>query len=401
MKNKNLNLLVKSSILSRKLVSGFYLFFVMLSAVLILLSVSLVFPLSDNIENKINNHISNREIIIDFPQDKTDDEIKGDIEKIKNIEHIEVVYPIPSSLSVSEQSGILFDKYTLNDVHKGYTLNVTSGKAFSENETGVALVPEKIKDFNDNTKKIREIKGKDLIGKVLLVTDEFNNTHKIRVIGAYSTADPIFSGKEILIPHSDLYKLKKEGLKNYQGEASVFADKKAYMILVDNYKNTESVLNKVNLISECYPNVSAIDGDSYNMALIILFVSTGVFVILAIFGVFIFLQNNISNRTNEIALYRALGYKSKHIFYIVFSEYLFFGILSLAFGVVITLLLINSVVNPYLYTIVGNTIMEMAAKISVGQVLIVFLLFIILLWLMCRRAVKKSEKIDLTVLLRE
>ena len=125
------------------------------------------------------------------------------------------------------------------------------------------------------------------------------------------------------------------------------------------------------------------------------------FIVMVVFGFFMFAKNNVNSRTNELALYRSLGYKSKQIFYIIFSEYLFLGLISIAVGIITTMLLNSIFVNPYLFTLVGNTIMEMTVSITLTQIVFIIMLFILILLLVCRSAVKRSEKIDLTILLRE
>ena len=76
MKNRNLNMLLKSSVASNKLSTALYCIFIIFSTVLILISVSIAFPLKANIEEKINNHISNRELVTEFKADASDELIK-------------------------------------------------------------------------------------------------------------------------------------------------------------------------------------------------------------------------------------------------------------------------------------------------------------------------------------
>ena len=66
MKNKNLNMLLKTSILSNKLLSVIYCLFVVVSTILILITISITMPLSENINSKVRNHISTLEAVIEF-----------------------------------------------------------------------------------------------------------------------------------------------------------------------------------------------------------------------------------------------------------------------------------------------------------------------------------------------
>ena len=118
-------------------------------------------------------------------------------------------------------------------------------------------------------------------------------------------------------------------------------------------------------------------------------------------GFYIFLKSNVNDRTSELALYRALGYQSKHIFRILLFEYLLFGVISIIVGILLTLVINNAFVNPFLLNLVGNTLMEMEVQLSVLQELGIVVSFLIILLIVCNNAVKRSDKIDLTVLLRE
>ena len=401
MKNRNLNILLKSSVASNKLSTVLYCVFIIFSTVLILISVSIAFPLKANIEEKINNHISNRELVTEFKADAPDDLIKQNIDEIKKVEHVEKVYKMPALLGVSETSGTLHDGYSFGFIHTGSEAVITSGRAFDESETGVALVPQNIRDFNPEDNRIYDISGESLIGKTLVFIDECDNSHKVEVVGAYSTSDPLYSDTQILIPQADLNKYTDEVLKNASSGGLSISSDKSYIILIDNAENTEKALDDVLFIRTAYRQPSMIDADTYNTALYILLAMLAFFIVMVVFGFFMFAKNNVNSRTNELALYRSLGYKSKQIFYIIFSEYLFLGLISIAVGIITTMFLSSIFVNPYLFTLVGNTIMEMTVSITLTQIVFIIMLFILILLLVCRSAVKRSEKIDLTILLRE
>ena len=74
------------------------------------------------------------------------------------------------------------------------------------------------------------------------------------------------------------------------------------------------------------------DSQSYNIALIIIIGSIVFFALFVIAGQYMFVKSNISRRTEELALYRSLGYKSNQLFYIIFAEYFLIGIISIAVG---------------------------------------------------------------------
>ena len=279
-------------------------------------------------------------------------------------------------------------------VHNESSPLITSVRTFDESETGVALVPEKIKDYNENERKFSEINGEDLIGKTLELNVGEDTVFKIKIIGAYSTSDPIFENKEILVPKNDLFKYDAAVSGEYSGD-------KSYMIVVDKPENTETALQELSGICNVYKRTDVINVQTYNTAMYISLATAALFIAFIIVGFFIFLKNNISNRTNELALYRALGYKTKHIFYIIFTEHIILALISIFIGIIFAFLLGNLLINPYIYSLLGNTIMEMTVKITIGEISTVILMIILLLFIVCKTAVKRSEKTDLTVLLRE
>ncbi len=394
-------MLVSSSVKSHKLQIAFYCLFLILSTVLINIAVGIILPLGSNIENKINNHISNREIVTEFEANVDESEINNNIEQLKALEHVVSVYQMPSTISVSdsESSGDLSDRFTLNYIHSGCEPVVTAGRAFSENEKGVALVPEIIKKFNAQDRRIEEIPGESLIGKQLELYDDYGNAYSVKAVGTYDDTEPLFSAKDILIPQSELLKYN-ENLLSTEGSFAI-PKEKTYIIQVDSYKNTDSVLEAASEIRYVYKQSPLIDSDMYSMALIVMFVALGFFIAFVIFGMFIFMKTNVNNRVSELALYRALGYKSKHIFKILFSEHLLFGLASILVGILLTLIVTNVFVNSLLYDLVGNTLMEMKVNLNIFTEIGILLFFLIILLFVCRSAVKRSEKIDLTILLRE
>lgn len=395
-------MIIKASVKARKFSKIIFCLFIILSTVLVTDSVSLIFSMGSNIQNNINNHFLNRELTMEFPYGTSQEDIDEIIGKIENIDHVSKVYRQPEVVSATEKSGELNGVYSLAYLHYDLNPKITDGRLFEESETNVALVPEEIKDSDVVTKKITKIDGKDLIGKTLEFECAGGGEYKAKVIGVYNTSDPFFTGYQIIVPQNDLLKINEAKNQMWIDMKMTSNVKINYLISIDIYKYVDSVTEEISSFKrvELAQNLN-IDADSYNIALILLFVILLVFIVMVISGLVMFLNSSVNNRTNELALYRSLGYKSKHLFEILFTEYLIFGVISLALGAGLTALLNTYVVNPYLFTLVGNTIMEMTVSISAVQIICVLLAFVAILFLICRHAVKRSEKIDLTVLLRE
>lgn len=108
------------------------------------------------------------------------------------------------------------------------------------------------------------------------------------------------------MPKNDLFKYDAAVSGEYSGD-------KSYMIVVDKPENTETALQELSDICNVYKRTDVINVQTYNTAMYISLATAVLFIAFVIVG-FLFFKNNISNRTNELALYRALGYKTKHIF---------------------------------------------------------------------------------------
>ena len=119
---------------------------------------------------------------------------------------------------------------------------ITCGRAFDESETEVALVPENIRDFDIADNSIRDVPGKSLLDKTLVFIDECNNSHKAKVVGVYSSTDPLYSGKQILIPQKDLNKYTDEVLENSSTAGISLSKNKSFIILVDSSDNVEKII---------------------------------------------------------------------------------------------------------------------------------------------------------------
>ena len=303
------------------------------------------------------------------------------------------------------KSLIALEREILSTVHQyvksgGRMIYSTCTIDAGENEENVAVVPEVLKDFNSESQRINKIDGKTLVGKNLVFADESGREHKLKIVGVYNTSDPIFTGNQILIPRNSLIEFNNEVIANAKGSTSITSDK-AYKILIDDAKNLESVQSKVSSYCEPYTMDLNFDSQSYNIALIIIIGSIVFFALFVIAGQYMFVKSNISRRSEELALYRSLGYKSNQLFYIIFAEYFLIGIISIAVGTILTILLDILLINPYLMNLVGNTMMEMTVNVSAVYILLFLVIYLIVLAIVSIWAVKRSEKTDLSVLLRE
>lgn len=399
MKNKGLNSIIKASLMSNKALSAMFCFFVIISFVLIILSVGVIVPLGVNIETKLNRHIINREINIEMSEVVSEEEKARRLNEISQLEGVTDYYESPFTVGVEEENGLLGEGFELDFIHKHFTLTVVQGRAFEESERGVALVPAKFSSYNASKGSVEEVDGSTLIGKTLKLTDRAENTNSFEVVGTYDAVDPIFTGKEVLVPREELLRISDEFVDAMPED--MFSKVYSAIVVTDSYKNTEDIYGKVEKITKCYRPHFPFDVETFNTSFAILLGCTAFFVVLTVFGFYMFLKGNVNARTKELALYRAMGFNSKNLFRIMAGEHLFLTLLSVALGAGVFYVLTFFVLNPYLDGLLGSTYMQMYVDSNPLFAVLIISVYVLINLGVSVSAVKRSEKIDLTVLLRE
>lgn len=393
MKFSSLLLLIRASINKNKAKNIFFALFLTLCVVVTTLTVATTIPLWDNVENKINNHIYYRTCVINFDNEAV---MEQKMPKISELEHIVEIYDQPEDVKAYETTGIFENELTLTSPVHGANPIITSGRNIEIDETNVALVPEKIKEYSETKHKMQEIDGKSLVGKTLCFNAGDSN-YSVEVVGTYSLTDPMFDGKQVIVPGKQLATFDNSA--EFMEEEQVIQKN----IRVDNYKNLQSVKDAVDKMNvDCYEAYQLnFDVETYRIAAIILTIMVFLFILMIFVAVTAFVNSHIKARTIELALFRALGYNSKNIFMLLFAEYVFIGAIAVSVGIAISSAIAFFGLNPYLDSMFKNTIMEMS--INIDAIICSIILFVILLvqLLSCILATKKTNVIKLVVLLKE
>lgn len=368
-----------------RLLTFCYCLFIVLASVLIMAALSVIIPLRNNIAERIDNHITSRELHIQFAYNVDKETISDICKEISAVEHVSKVYRdiYPTNMTDSDGAPIV-----LNAPHLGADLEIIAGRNMKKNERGVIIAPEFIGDKS----------GLDLLGKTLTLTDALEREQSFKVVGVYHCPDEE-AQSGFLINRAELDKVNND-IKKHNGSLknSGWIN---YTILVDHARNSEAVWDYVNTEIIYTPEPTVYDGEIYRTALYALCGLLAVFAVLVYVGFYFFLRNNINSRTSELALYRAIGYKTRHIFRVIFIEHIFFGVISIVIGTVVAGVLCSLVLNPTAAELLGNTLMEMTVFLNPISVVFCATVFVLMICAVCRRAVKRSEKLDLTVLLRE
>lgn len=391
MKALRLMPLVKSAVKNSKARTIVFLIFILFCVTCVLLTTSIIIPMSINMEYKVNRHPYNLELNAEIFKGDTSD---SDVEKIKAIPHVTDVYQVPRSINVFETEGKLSSSFFLTYFHNGYTPVITSGRNVKSGEKNAAVLPEIVRMNDPETQRSIEFDCKTLVGTTLKMQDEYRNEYNLNIVGTYDITDPALSSDELIVDF--------EQLEEYRAKLPDDSETVLHSIIIDNYTNRDSVENACKDIAKfCYSNSFNIDLSSFNMSLIVLLIVLAVFLIMVIIGTAVFVSNCVSNRTRELALYRSLGYKFRHIFTVIFTEYFLMLLLATIVAVLISLAAAVLFINPYLDEFIGGGLMAMRVQLDSVSVAAVFAVFLLIIIIICLIAARRTGKIPLAVLLKE
>lgn len=382
--------LVKASISKSKIRCIIFSLFIILCVICILTTVSIIIPMWSQMEYKVNNNPYNREIIV--VSSKNSKISTSDIEKL---EHIISITKMPQEMEVINTDGSIGNTTTISYFHNNYEPVITYGRMLIENNKNEVVLPEKKYSIDPITQARADIDCKTLVGKKISLIDNFNNNYTLSVVGTYSITDPTLNTKNIFTTSTQLFEYNK----NIPDDTM---DDTYYSILVDNYKYKETVLEECSKKYTAYTNNAFnIDIEFLNTTLIILLIILLVFISFVIIGTSAFVSSYIKNRTREVALYRSLGYKPTHTFSIIYFEYLTIFIISFMFATISSYILSDILVNPYLKNLMESSFISIQVQISFWYILAVFIIFLIIITTACINTTKRTEKISLSILLKE
>lgn len=382
--------LIKASIVKGKVRSIVFSLFTILCVICVLLTVSIIMPMWNNMEEKVNNHPYNKEVIIQVPKNDTDP-----TNEIKNINHIISVKKMPDTIDMISTDGNVGNMVTLSFLHNNYTPIITYGRMLVADNKNEVILPQTLQAIDPITQARTDINCDLLVEKKISLKDSYGNNYTLNVVGTYSTSDPALDTNQIFTTYEQLYEYNKNIPEEMVGDI-------LYSAIIDDYKNKDTVINACSEKYIAYASTSFnIDIDYFNTAIIIMLVILLIFVVLVAVGIFIFVSSCVKSRINELALYRSLGYTLVHIFAIIFSEYLILSMFGFVIAVALSYIFGYTLVNPYLDNIIGNSIMYMNVEISILYIILVWLIFLAIIISVCINATMRTNKINLSVLLKE
>ena len=381
--------LVRASYKRNRIRSAVFFLFMLFCVILILLTVSVILPMWSNMETKINNHPYNVELtaIIADGDEKTP-------ERIKSVDHVVNVLYSPPMINAADVDNLLGGDASIQYLHNGYMPEITAGRAIREGEKNAAVIVQTIKTLDPKTQRSVEIDCKRLVGRTVKLLDMEGNKYAIKIVGTYSSTDPALYGNSLYTTYPQMLEYDKR-ITHDKGRSD-------YSVIVDHASNRDAVERDCGEFADIFfINNFKIDVGNFNMALTVLLCVLAAFLIMVVIGTSVFVSSCISGRTSELALYRSIGYKFSHIFTVIFCEYLFYLVVSTAAAVIIAFASAELIINPYLDSLLGDSIMAMRAQIGAANILAVFLTLLIIIFIVCINAARRTGKIELSVLLKE
>lgn len=324
----------------------------------LMLSFSLNKSIDNAVESSINS-FSNREIIVGInnPEGKSSEEY---INYLKSIPHIKDVYKFaPKIMAVIKNDSLLSrGSFVLNSGDNDCFPKITEGLSFGDKEKNVAVIPKKVYIQNGMNRSMETVQGSSLIGKTFVFiyrnkdgSSEYS--YDCKIVGIYknqlgNTTNSIF------IPLNDMYEISaKSG--HYESKSNLI-----FTVIADKQQFADSIIKQLSssgsISAKLYDSSGSNENSTYKLVSKIN--SYMVYLILASLFLILYLcvTNLAISNKNQIALYKALGYNNRHIFYIVFSESLIISLIGYLGGIIITLLAVSLFINPILYKMAQLTL---------------------------------------------
>ena len=270
-------------------------------------------------------------------------------------------------------------------------MNVIFGNSLDESPTFSCIIPDRFYPFQlpegveEFTGSIDYLNGESLIGKTLrlsvnpyelVITQDIDLGHELielselninlKIVGVYRETGYSNGYPDTVFVSNETGKLiEKQAIENYHGKKQKIVkawlnspEMHDYYIVVDKYENIDFVRKQLlNLDVDCNPtqelgiNPSVLTVSDFLsvVSIVLLLVTVAIAVIIIAYITFA----SLFNRKSEIGLMKAIGYKNKDIFGLLYIEQLLRTLYGFFIGAVIsgiTILIINYINGHGSYT---------------------------------------------------
>lgn len=242
-----------------------------------------------------------------------------------------------------------------------------AGKSLAESEDFTCMVPSVFyPDFDVDTlnEDVDFLDGRTFIGTTLsLKSDKFAipiaqysdvdvppTEFTLKVVGVYDIKKTAFEPDDILVSHNTgvlldklcMEHVKQENPIGYQAVIDLREDGEHnyYSIVLDDSRNVQQVIQDLDKIGikDCTPNY--IIYDAFKLFVSVVNVAGRAFTFavlgLAVLNIFLAVHNAMTERTKEIGLLKAIGYKDRQVFLSMYLEQLKIGLKSFCIAAVLS-----------------------------------------------------------------
>lgn len=389
---------------------------IVVSMLILILSLSFTNSLNELINKSILNNVSYRTIVVSGGIDSSSDSL---IESLKDTEHIIKVMDqndystgtTKFTIDNNEVSGNISFMGADSDIHP----NIIAGRNIGENEKNVCIVPKSFYPYGDisNYDKNKIIDGQELIGKKIdikynsyyhmsdktLIKDTF--TKKFEIVGVYDNEDSASRIDECYIPFEDIYEIHHTSEENSIVADNVIMGKsRTVFAIIDNPLNMEYVINELN--NSGYSRVmprSVANTDLVNIVKLVGLLASSVILTIVIFNLIISNIKSINERSYEIGMLKAVGYKDENIRNIIYFENIIIGFVSYIITILIASITMIFIKNNI---ISGNYKLEIInLNLNYNVCLISLIISILIPLLVARISSKKALKKSIIQLNKE
>ncbi len=395
MKIDRLWIIIRTSVKKNKIKTIILMSFLIISLTLSCLLIGFSLPMQNAIENNIYNNIINRSGAIMFDDEVYNisqvdkDEFISEIEKTPHVTDVYLSGDIQfSTIEIEDEIGDI----RLQSLYKENDLIIKKGRNVLPDEKNAVVLPEKI--FTQKVGGNGKIKQdtESFVGKTMDFKLNDGSIYKAEVVGIYSSNDLLYQENSAYISYNESLNLK-----------SVDSSEEYYVFEVDNYKNTEDVINSIEAISAQIIAYQIMDIDPtllQNIQFIQIALLLSLFIlIITMISVKVFISSFIKAKIPEIALLKSFGYNNKQLFKILSFEYGVILLLSLLVSIIITICLSIIVINPIIFSNFQYTPLLVAISFNPLIYIAIFVFVLLMICLSCYLELRKTKKFNLFRLL--
>ena len=403
MRVKDYIFLAKSNLSRRKKSVFISCFLIVVSMLVLILSLSFTISMKSAMNKAILKNISYRTIVINGKSKEDIPRIMEDVKSVSNV--IKVVsqkeYSYGSSnfyISGKEYNGSI----NLLGADKDIQPNIIAGREIEKNEKLVCIIPKEFYPYNSTEKyqKDKVIDGESLIGKEIkinynsyyykpaesILKNTFSKT--FTVIGVYDNEESFSNNNDCYISFDDIYEIQETIENDSEIIDQIVVFPNSVYAIIDSSDNMKKAVEDIQNLGYNATPRSVANIDLINVINVVAILITVVILLIVVVNLVISSIKSINDRSYEIGMLKAIGYKDKNIQNIVFTENLIIGVLSYIITLIFAFILM--LIAKYKIVSGNRELVMMNININLIVCLIAFLISTIIPILTAKVSARKA-----------